>query len=171
MDVDGTAAVTSIESFLADRFLYGGDEEENFKNLNLELEKKRSLLRKQHVHQVKQIEACKAVARKLVQTGFAWAQSLGTGANAANSDDYLGAAALVRNLDGRLLSLGLAGYAEIECVWWLSVDATLSPVLTNGCLLRYRKERLRRQALFNQNLADSLLYYAEQRKQFTEFIR
>jgi hypothetical protein len=143
------APARGIQDFLDQKNALGETDEAYHWCCQDELDRGAALLRQHHAHRIEQLRAARAFGAKIAQAARAWAVGLGDGAGAANADDDLASGAMTRALDGRLLSLSLAGFAEIE----------------------YGKEKLRRQAEFNQNLTDSLLYFAERRRRFTEFTR
>lgn len=117
MDIEPVAPSPAIQKFLDRRHIYGEDEDDNYNNLQKSLQKKAALLEQYHQHQMKQIHASRAYGIELVKAARTWAEALGKGAIAGHATAELQATELMRNLDSRLLSLTVAGFAEIEYAW------------------------------------------------------
>ena len=114
MDEQGAPTAPGVQQFLEQKNVFDESEDAYFKRVEAELEKVESHLKQQHDLRMAQIHATKELGKKMSTTARAWTAGLGEGATSVNCVDMLSQDALVRHLDGRLLSLALGGFAEIE---------------------------------------------------------
>ena len=122
-DADACGEVSlQLREFLAQKDAFGdADPDAYFNRLQDELDRAEALVRQQHDDRVRQINAVREYGRSITDAARdAWAGGLGEGASEANATDKISSGALVRSADARLLSLALAGYAEIEYVLLLN---------------------------------------------------
>jgi hypothetical protein len=116
MDAEPAAPSAALLAFLEQRHPNGASDDAHHARVLKELQAKMDRLQDVHRTRISALRAARALGGKICDAGRVWARSLTLGANAAQADDETTASTLVRALDRRLLSLTLAGFAEIECV-------------------------------------------------------